>query len=63
MYLMTCFVKQAAAQSAPAGRPEGDRKKSSGPGGEFNPEFQGSGFGRGSRDGYRKTVGFEKAAV
>ena len=29
-------------------------------GGEFNPEFQGSGFGRGSRDGYRKEATFEK---
>ena len=51
---------KVSSSAKPSNRPEDD-KKSSGPGGAFNPEFQGSGFGRGSRDGYRKEGGgFEK---
>jgi small subunit ribosomal protein S10e len=36
-------------------RPEDEKRGKSGPGGEFNPEFRKEGgYGRGSRDGYRK---------
>ena len=56
--IVPATLKAAASTAKPSGRPEDDKK--SGPGGSFNPEFQGSGFGRGSRDGYRKEGGFEK---
>mmetsp|Transcript_34380 Transcript_34380/g.32778 ORF Transcript_34380/g.32778 Transcript_34380/m.32778 type:complete len:145 (+) Transcript_34380:127-561(+) len=56
--IVPATLKKAAVAAVPTGRPQTEKK--GGPGGDFNPDFQGSGFGRGSRDGYRKEGGFEK---
>jgi small subunit ribosomal protein S10e len=42
-------LKAPATQSRPTGAPE-ERKSKGGPGGDFNPSFE----GRGNRDGYRQ---------
>ena len=55
--IVPATLKAAASTAKPSGK---DDEKKGGPGGSFNPEFQGSGFGRGSRDGYRKEGGLEK---
>ena len=54
--IVPATLKKAVVASRPTGsRPDGEKTKGAGPGGEFNPEFQGSGYGRGSRDGgYRR---------
>ena len=55
--IVPATLKKVAVPTRPTGRPEGDFKGKGGPGGEFNPEFQGRG---GSREGYRREGGRER---
>lgn len=49
--IVPATLKKPIAAEPTSSRPDGFKGKSTGPGGEFNPEFQKD---RGNRDGYRR---------